>query len=120
MAQTTSLIQNNGPNPATMVHVLLSNDDLSTTSVVELEVFLSIGGILTPIAHELFSILPLVTDIKTFNVGGAVAFEVQYNVSGTIDIAINIFSTGANGHISGAQGVLGSETQMISQLTPVP
>jgi hypothetical protein len=120
MANSTSLILNNVPNPATMVNVLLSNDDLSTTGIVEIEVFISLGGKLTPIAHGLFSIPPLVTDIQTFNVVGAVAFEVQYNVSGTTNVIINVFSTDAKGKIIGAQRVLSSETQMISQLTPVP
>jgi hypothetical protein len=120
MASSTSLIPNNVPNPTAKVNVLLSNDDLSATGIVEIEVFVSLGGKLTPIAHQLFSISPLITVIKTFNVVGAAAFEVQYNVSGTTDIVINVFSTGANGKLIGSQQVLSSEAQMISQLTPVP
>ncbi|MCZ8515218.1 hypothetical protein O9H85_22930 [Paenibacillus filicis] len=120
MASSTGPLQNNVPNPATMIHVLISNDDLSATGIVELEIFINLGGTLSPIVHELFSISPLITEIKSYNVAGAIGFEVQYSVSATTNVVINVFSTDAMGNILGAQGVLSSETQMISQLTPVP
>ncbi|MFC5650330.1 hypothetical protein ACFPYJ_14560 [Paenibacillus solisilvae] len=81
MANSTGVIQNNGPNPAAMVTVILSNDDVSTTGIVELQVFVRLGGELTPIVLELFSIPPLITEIKTYSVLGAASFEVQYNVA---------------------------------------
>ncbi|SEM91420.1 hypothetical protein [Paenibacillus sp. OV219] len=120
MANTTGVIQNNVPNPAAMVTVILSNDDVSTTGIVELELFVSFGGALTPIVHELFSISPLITMIRTYSVAGGASFEVQYNVSNTPDVIINVFSTDSGGNLIGAQRVLSIETQEISQLKPVP
>ncbi|MBE0336432.1 MULTISPECIES: hypothetical protein [Paenibacillus] len=120
MANTTSLIWNNISDPAEIVTILLSNDDLSTAGVVEIEVFLTIQGVSTPVAHQLFSVPPLITFIRTFNLSSAVAYEVQYNVTGTTSLTVNIFPAYVNGNIIGAQRVLGSESQEISQLTPVP
>jgi hypothetical protein len=120
MANTTSLIPNTVPNPAVSVTVLLSNDDISATGVVELELFITIGGNSTPIAHQLFAVPPLVTFIRTFNLFGAAAFEVQYNVTGTTNLKINVFPTDVGGNMVAAQRVLNDETQGISLLTPVP
>lgn len=120
MANTTSLILNQVNQPAANVTVLISNDDLVAAGVVELEVFLTIGGQSVPVDHQLFSVPPLVVVIRTFPLFDASAYEVQYDVTGTTDLAVNIFSTDANGRLIGAQRVLGSEVQQISQLTPVP
>jgi hypothetical protein len=120
MANTTSLIWNQVPNPATSVQVIISNDDISITGIVEIEVFLTIGGVSTPVAHQLFSVPPLFVFIRTFGLFGASAYEVQYNVTGTTNLAVDVFPVDANGKLIGAQRVLGSETQEISQLTPVP
>ncbi|MGW9528943.1 hypothetical protein ACWHAM_14580 [Paenibacillus terrae] len=114
MANSTSYIQNNEPNSSVVASVLISNNDLTIVGIVELEIFITVGGSLFAIVHELFSIPPLVTEIRNFDIAGASSFEIQYNVLNTPDVIVNIFSTDAAGILNAAQRVLNSEIQMIS------
>ncbi|MFC5406183.1 hypothetical protein [Cohnella soli] len=119
MANTTSLIWNSVPNPAAYATVIISNNDVNVAGVIEIEVFLTIEGISTPVAHEQFAVPPLINYIRVYGLIGASAYEIQYNVTGTSNFSVNIFPTDVGGNFIGAQRVLGSETQEISQLTPI-
>ncbi|MFD0697713.1 hypothetical protein ACFQZT_26925 [Paenibacillus sp. GCM10027628] len=120
MPRTTGPILNNGL--ATTLNIDISNASAVQTVIFELEVFVITGRKVakTPIAHELFAIPPLANIFKTYNIAGAQAFEIQGDGTSGGDFTANLFSKDANGNLTVAQRVLGSETVKITALTPVP
>ncbi|MCZ8515219.1 hypothetical protein O9H85_22935 [Paenibacillus filicis] len=124
MPRTTGPILNNGL--AATIDLVITNDSEVLTVIFDLEVFIINGsGIAkTPIVHELFSIPPLANINKTFSIAGAQAFELQADATATDGTGghatANIFSTDTLGNLIFAGRVLGSETEQITALTPVP
>jgi hypothetical protein len=120
---TTGLIVNNIASPATTLEVAFSNDDLAATATIEIEVFVVFGTLATKVgvAHQVFTLPPLTTNIRTFNITGALAFEFQADIPvGGTNTSINVFSKDASNNLIAAQRVLNSEPTGIATLTPIP
>ncbi|TYP74497.1 hypothetical protein [Paenibacillus methanolicus] len=116
-------ILNSGTNPSTTLTVLISNEDLAATAIIELEAFLvplSAAGVpRIPTAHQLFSLAPLAVSTREVGIAGFPAYEVQFNVTGA-NVVIDVFAHDAGGNLNAAQRVLQSEVSPISAITPVP
>ncbi|TYP73300.1 hypothetical protein [Paenibacillus methanolicus] len=116
-------ILNSGTYLSTMLNILISNEDLTATAIIELEVFLipisSIGSPKIPTAHQLFSLAPLTVATREVSIAGFPAYEVQFNVTGT-NVVIDVFGHDDAGNLNASQRVLQSEESPISAITPVP
>lgn len=123
-ALSTGPILNTGATAAVSIVVELSNDNTTQAASVELELFAitvsATGSTKTPVAHQLFSVPPNSVVTRSFSIQGLIAYEVQFNTSGTAlgDLIIDTFALAANGDLVAAERVLQSEITAISAITP--
>ncbi|UUZ91914.1 hypothetical protein LJK87_41550 [Paenibacillus sp. P25] len=114
---------NSGPNPSVRLEMLISNEDLAATAIIELQVFQiplsSAGAPRIPVAHQLFSLAPLTVTTREVSLAGFPAFEAQFRVTGS-NVVIDLFAVDAAGALNAAQRVLQQEETAISAITPVP
>lgn len=120
---TTGPILNSGTNPSTVLDIMISNDDVDTTAIVELEVFevtiSATGSTKVGADHQLFTVPPLSVATRTVSIAGFPAYEVQLSVTGP-DVVVDTFATDSAGVLNAAQRVLQAETTPIVALTPLP
>lgn len=120
---STGVIQNQTPSDpiASTIHILISNDNTSSSSNAEIEVFYVSGSNKIPYVHELFSIAPVTVVTRSY-FAAFKAFEIQYAITGATptDVVSSIFPTDAQGNAVAAQRVLQTEATAISSITPVP
>lgn len=121
MVFTTGVIQNSGSNPGVMYSMLISNEDLSSTAIVEFEFFEATsdptGVPKIPIAHQKFSLAPLDTLSRALSIVGLQAWEAQFSVTGD-NVVINSNASDARGNTLAT--ILQAESSGIAHLTPVP
>ncbi|QHW33769.1 hypothetical protein GZH47_25200 [Paenibacillus rhizovicinus] len=115
-------ILNTGTSPSTVLNIIVSNEDLTGTATIELEVFLvGLSATATPkipVLHQLFSLPPLAVTTRTAAIAGFPAYETQLNVTGS-NVVIDVFASDAAGNMNAAQRVLQAEQSPISAITPV-
>lgn len=120
MPRTSGPILNNGL--ATTLVFEIRNSSTVPIPMVQVEGFVITGSGLpkTPFAHEEFAVPPLANITKTYNITGALAFEVQADTTSASDFTANLFTLDAGGNLIDAQRILGSETVLLAAFTPVP
>lgn len=116
-------ILNTGTSPSTTLSLIISNEDLTATATIQLEVFLiGLSAAPTPkipVAHQLFTLAPLSVTTRTFGISGFPAYETQLNVTGS-NVVVDVFAANAAGNLNAAQRVLQAEQSPITAITPVP
>lgn len=118
---TTGLITNTRAfgTAATNAVVSVRNVGNSVASIIVVVYVVPMSTLtLTPLYVSSYSIAPDNADIRSFNIAGNVAYEVQYNIDTTLtEAAISTYGLDEFGNLVTEQGVLQSELTPISALS---
>ncbi|MCM3129085.1 MULTISPECIES: hypothetical protein [unclassified Paenibacillus] len=118
---TTGLITNTRASGTASTNIVVSVRNVGT-SVANIIVAVFVVPIstltLTPLYVSSYSVAARSADIRSFNIAGNVAYEVQYNINTTLtEAAISTYGLDEFGNLVTEQGVLQSELTPISALS---
>ncbi|MFC5652970.1 SBBP repeat-containing protein [Paenibacillus solisilvae] len=107
---------------ASAIQVLISNDNSSHTSNIEIVAFYLSGTSRVPFVHEVFGIAPGTVVSRSYSTAAFTAFEIQYSIAGAAlaNMLVSVFPIDDQGNAVAAGRVIQAEAEPIFTITPVP